>query len=91
VVLGALERDQLLHGALKRQGHQQATAAPQLRDPCWRILGLPPIVAIAAGYYHSLALARDGIVWTCGRDDSGSGSPRVILPRGGLQRQPRAV
>jgi len=36
-----------------------------------RIKNLPPIVALAAGWGHSLLLTADGVVYTCGRNADG--------------------
>jgi len=36
-----------------------------------RVNGLSNVIAIAAGYYHSLALASDGTVWAWGWNIAG--------------------
>ncbi|MGQ0744398.1 MAG: RCC1 domain-containing protein [Acidimicrobiales bacterium] len=40
-------------------------------DPPEQVAGLPPIAAIAAGLFHSMALGTDGRVWTWGRNNAG--------------------
>lgn len=44
----------------------RAAPATCLRTLPLRVPGLPPVVAIAAGVEHSLALTREGVVWTWG-------------------------
>jgi len=46
-----------------------------------RISGLPPIVQVAAGTQHSLALAVDGSVWAWGSDAQGQlgNGPNTVI------------
>ena len=47
------------------------TAAPYSRAAPTPVSGLPNITALADGFYHSVALAADGSVWTWGYNDYG--------------------
>lgn len=53
-----------------------------------KVQGLTDVVAVAAGWYHSLALRRDGTVWAWGRNDKGqvgiTPNPLVPYPVRGL-------
>ncbi len=47
-----------------------------------RVTGLPVVVAVAAGESHSLAVARDGTVWTWGRNmEEDAAAEATVTPR----------
>ena len=61
------------------------TAAPYSRSAPTAVSGIPNITALADGFYHSVALAADGTVWTWGYNDYGElgvGAFDVVAPYG---------
>jgi alpha-tubulin suppressor-like RCC1 family protein len=52
-------------------GDPALTADADVRKTPGRIPGLSDIVAIAAGSWHGVALAKDGSIWTWGANDRG--------------------
>ncbi len=58
------------HGAATRKGQLGPGGTANAASPV-RVAGVPSVVAVTTGHYHSMALAADGHVWAWGWNASG--------------------